>query len=86
MKWSSIFGSQVKYLRKADLVLVVFFVIILWILATQLKDGILMLSLDFLVLKSWFKVIATAVAIVGAAWMFRVYLRSVKDAKDKLVK
>lgn len=86
MKWSTVFGSQIKYLRKADLVMVVFFVVILWILATQLKDGILTLSLDFLVVRSWFKVIAVAVAIIGASWMFRVYLRSVKDAKDKPVK
>lgn len=86
MKWSTVFGSQIKYLRKADIVLVVFFVVILWILASQLKDGILSLSLDYLVLKSWFKVIATAVAIVGAAWMFKVYLRSVRDNKDKTMK
>lgn len=81
MKWDTI-----KPKRKSDIVMLIFFALLLWTLASQLKDWILFLSLDYLQIGSWFRVLATSVAIIGSAWMFRVYLKSVREGKDKSLK
>ena len=79
-------GDKIKFTTspKYSLWFLIVLTVILWSLATQLLGFAWLIPYNLTNIGLWARFAATGLALYGLVWVFKIYVRSVKDARKQM--